>query len=256
MAKYDSLRAHLAGLDEVSWAARIEEIEEILGSRLPSSATKHRTWWANSGGNLVHQNAWLDAGWRVERADLSRGVIHFNRARFGGRAIAGTQAERPPKPSSATLSKARLAKVHEALGQPVTVTLRAEWTHIGPLSEVSERADWITDKGALLRMVFIGRDDPSSILISCDRLRDAVGTLRSMGQPESAGSATDLSELEALSTNALAEVHILRPGNAWLLADGRGRKADLEEKEERAMVAQLLLMQERQSGRGQRLLSL
>ncbi|MEP3304592.1 MAG: hypothetical protein ABJO05_21720, partial [Roseibium sp.] len=44
------------------------------------------------------------------------------------------------------------------------------------------------------------------------------------------------------------EFDLIRGGNAWLLTDGRGRKADLEVDEERGLVAQLLVLQERQAG--------
>lgn len=91
MSKYEPLREHLARLEDVVWAAKLNEVEDIIGSSLPKSAREHRTWWANSGGSLVHQNAWLDAGWRVERTDLMRDVIVFRRLRIGG-TVAGVSA--------------------------------------------------------------------------------------------------------------------------------------------------------------------
>lgn len=251
MAKYDSLRAFLARLDAVVWSAKLNEIEDILGSKLPSSALNHRTWWANSGGNLVHQNAWLQAGWSVEKADLSRGVVSFRRSRINGvgsaRAVSKTKAQR------ARVASAAQAKISEALGQPVSVTLRAEWTPVGQLDSLSDQADWVHDEGAVLRMTCFGHDDPTSILIDCGQLSQVVGALRSLGGEKAADAL--LEDLQ-LPHDGMTQVHVLRPGNAWLLSEGRGRKADLAAEEERRMVAQLLLLQERQSGRGQKLLSL
>ncbi|WP_417693920.1 hypothetical protein [Roseibium sp.] len=255
MAKYEPLRAHLVQLEGLTWTAKLVEIESILGSRLPNSAVRHRTWWANSGGNLVHQNAWLEAGWRVDKADLARGAVMFRRAH-----VRGVVTSRSPEPiaqdKTARRSKAApdLSRQHELLEQPVTVTLRAQWTMVGILDELSDAADWINDEATVLRMVAFQKNDPASVLISCGRLRQAIGALRSLAA-STAGQKKLFSGIPAATGSAM-EVHMLQPGNAWLLADGQSRKADLALAEERRMVAQLLLLQERQSGRGQKLLSL
>jgi hypothetical protein len=48
------------------------EIEAILNSPLPKSARERLTWWNNeAGAGLSHKNAWLNAGWNVEAADLT-----------------------------------------------------------------------------------------------------------------------------------------------------------------------------------------
>ncbi len=47
-----------------------KQIEEIIDSQLPPSAREHRSWWSNDPANHTQSRAWLEAGWRVEDADL------------------------------------------------------------------------------------------------------------------------------------------------------------------------------------------
>jgi hypothetical protein len=53
------------------------EIEQRIGP-LPSSARKHRAWWANDkSGRHVHARSWLDAGWRTAKVDLNAATADF-----------------------------------------------------------------------------------------------------------------------------------------------------------------------------------
>lgn len=251
MAKYDALRAYLTTLNDVQWCPRLDEIEAIIGSRLPGSAARHRTWWANSGGNLVHQNAWLDAGWRVDSVDLARHRVVFRRSRLGG--LAGTARSEPAiQPAPERLSNPELARARAALKEPVTVSLRAEWTTVGSLDQLARAPDLLGEGGGVLRVVHLGSPNSASILIDCNRLSEALDWLVD-GQRL---PARELETMISMPGRSETEVQVLRSGNAWLLAGGKGRKADLGEERERRMVAELLLLQERQSGRGETLLSL
>lgn len=71
MSKYDPLRDYLHAKREARWYASFAEIEAVLSFRLPNSAYKYPTWWANETeqGSHVQARAWLDAGWRTEDLD-------------------------------------------------------------------------------------------------------------------------------------------------------------------------------------------
>ena len=56
-------------------------------------------------------------------------------------------------------------------------------------------------------------------------------------------------ERTEFDSKAPIECDVVKAGNAWLLTDGRGRKADLDEQSECYLVAQLLYLQELQNGR-------
>ncbi|WP_428649392.1 DUF7662 domain-containing protein [Roseibium sp.] len=259
MSKYEPLREHLARLDDVVWAAKLEEVEQIIGSSLPRSAREHRTWWANSGGSLVHQNAWLDAGWRVERTDLMRDVIVFRRLRIGGTVVAGRTANgsRPVQNPQKAAEK-RLSKEMAALRQPATVTLRSEWSPLGDVQRTPCTNSTIPTESGVVRFAAMSGDDIVTAIVATRSIQQVYRSLRmSMrgreGEEEAQLGLTLLEEA-GFDPKAPIECDVVRPGNAWLLTDGRGRKANLDDPSECKLVAHLLYVQELQSGRKSALL--
>ena len=49
-----------------------DEIQEILGYKLPPSASKHKAWWSNGGH--PHANAWLEANCKVSKVKLGEKI--------------------------------------------------------------------------------------------------------------------------------------------------------------------------------------
>ena len=256
MSKYDPLREHLARLDDVVWAAKLDDVENILGSNLPKSAREHRTWWANSGGSLVHQNAWLDAGWRVERTDLTRNVVVFRRLRIGGTSLASRDrsAEGAAQDKKSEAEK-QLAKAMPLLRQPVTVTLRAEWTVLGDFHKVTCSATVIPEGAGILRLVSLREGEPKSLILPVGSVREQYRRLRMAIMETGAEAESELLVSLGLNRATPVECDVVKSGNAWLLTDGRGRKANFEDGTERDLVAELLYLQERQNGRAVQLIS-
>ncbi|WP_156029605.1 hypothetical protein [Ancylobacter sp. FA202] len=56
-----------------------EDIERIVGARLPQSAFNHRAWWSNNPTNSVMTKAWLAAGFRSEEVDMTARKLVFSR---------------------------------------------------------------------------------------------------------------------------------------------------------------------------------
>ncbi len=78
--KYAPLYRHLLSLaPRLEWRTDFDEIERVLGFRLPDSARLHRPWWANSrkGGGHSHALAWQAAGWRTKQVDLEEETLLF-----------------------------------------------------------------------------------------------------------------------------------------------------------------------------------
>lgn len=63
-----------------------EEIEAIIQDALPTSARKHRNWWANDTVSHSQSQQWIEAGWRVSNVNISEERVIFSRA--GERQIA------------------------------------------------------------------------------------------------------------------------------------------------------------------------
>ena len=58
-----------------------DQVETILGSPLPKSATKLKTWWTNVEPKIQsHRTAWLNNGWKVSEFDLEARRVKFVRA--------------------------------------------------------------------------------------------------------------------------------------------------------------------------------
>jgi hypothetical protein len=71
-SKYHQLGEYLKGSKKTVETISYQQIEGIIGTSLPSSAYRHRAWWANSG----HPQAriWVDAGWKVSSVNLGKSV--------------------------------------------------------------------------------------------------------------------------------------------------------------------------------------
>jgi hypothetical protein len=72
--------------DQPAALERIEltsgEVEAILGTALPKSATKLATWWTNVHPKIQsHRTAGLNNGWKVAEFDLQTRSVKFLRAR-------------------------------------------------------------------------------------------------------------------------------------------------------------------------------
>ena len=87
MSKYQPLHDYLTHLPTTTAdvTLRFDEVEHILGERLPASASQHRPWWANPTNKRDHPyaQAWLAAGWRVDAVDLTRRWVRFRRSGLG-----------------------------------------------------------------------------------------------------------------------------------------------------------------------------
>lgn len=57
-----------------------DQVEAILGSPLPKSATKLQTWWTNVEPRIQsHRTAWLNNGWRVTEFNQQARWVKFAR---------------------------------------------------------------------------------------------------------------------------------------------------------------------------------
>ncbi|MBS7554776.1 hypothetical protein KHC23_14060 [Ancylobacter dichloromethanicus] len=79
MSKYSALTTFLSSRTQPRISMSFEDIERIVGARLPQSAFNHRAWWSNNPTNSVMTRAWLAAGFRSEEVDMPGRKLVFSR---------------------------------------------------------------------------------------------------------------------------------------------------------------------------------
>jgi hypothetical protein len=79
MSKYDPLQTFLRDRSSDEVPMTFEEIERILGFKLPEKSQQIRAWWSNNASNNVMTKAWLAAGYRTARVDLAGRRLVFER---------------------------------------------------------------------------------------------------------------------------------------------------------------------------------
>lgn len=85
MGKYEPLGEFLRRQSTHDVPMSFQQIERIIGAKLPRSATEHRAWWSNNPDNSVMTKAWLDAGFRSEQVDMASRKLVFRRVSDSGR---------------------------------------------------------------------------------------------------------------------------------------------------------------------------
>jgi Tfp pilus assembly protein PilX len=79
MSKYEPLPQFLASVGGTAHRMSFNEIERVLGFKLPKSAYQHEAWWSNNATGHSHARAWLESGWRTEAVDLAARKVTFLR---------------------------------------------------------------------------------------------------------------------------------------------------------------------------------
>jgi hypothetical protein len=94
MGKYEPLGKFLRqqGLELV--VMKFEDIERIVGSKLPDSSRQHRAWWSNNPNNNVMTKVWLDAGFQTEQVDIEGRRLVFRKM-----SLSKQNEGEPPTPS-------------------------------------------------------------------------------------------------------------------------------------------------------------
>ena len=79
MSKYQPLTDHLRRSGEAAVPMTFEDVERVIGAKLPKSAGT-RPWWSNNPTNNVMTKAWLAAGYESTQVDMTSRTLVFRRA--------------------------------------------------------------------------------------------------------------------------------------------------------------------------------
>jgi len=81
VSKYEPLTEFLLRQSGAVVRMSFDEIERVIGAKLPPSAMLHRAWWSNNAQNNVMTRAWRDAGFESEDVDMKGRRVAFRRVR-------------------------------------------------------------------------------------------------------------------------------------------------------------------------------
>lgn len=129
MGKYQPLRNFLEDRTASEIRMTFDEVEKVLGFKLPKLSKGQRPWWSNNPGNNVMTKEWLAAGFRTEQVDVEREQLVFRRVT----ASSSVRSDDPPRAEDQEGSKHR--RRHPAFGALKDVT----W--IAPGVDLTEPAD-------------------------------------------------------------------------------------------------------------------
>ena len=79
MGKYEPLGKFLRQQGSDAVAMKFEDIERVVGTKLPESSRQHRAWWSNNPNNNVMTRVWLDAGFQTEQVDIEGRRLVFRK---------------------------------------------------------------------------------------------------------------------------------------------------------------------------------
>jgi hypothetical protein len=92
--KYDTLKAHLQKQTSAKVRMSFAEVANAAKVKLPASAYRYPSWWANDPAHHAQARAWTEAGYRTENVDVQGQRVEFVRAeRSAGRS---TPAKKHP----------------------------------------------------------------------------------------------------------------------------------------------------------------
>lgn len=78
MSKYQPLTDHLRRSGEDAVPMTFEDVERVIGAKLPPSAAR-LPWWSNNPSNNMMTRAWLEAGYESFRVDMKNRALVFRR---------------------------------------------------------------------------------------------------------------------------------------------------------------------------------
>lgn len=79
MGKYSRLGEFLRAQRNREVPMTFEEIERIIGGKLPPNSPQYPAWWSNNPSNNVMTKEWLNAGFRTEQVDVKSRRVVFRR---------------------------------------------------------------------------------------------------------------------------------------------------------------------------------
>lgn len=123
MGKYEPFIDFLNSTSQSELPITFDEIEKVIGRKLPGSANNYRAWWSNNPMNSVMTKAWLEAGWKSEQVDMAARKLVFRRVSDGGRGKFS-----PPSTPAAAVFGVLMGTVRIPPGMDLTEATGEHWS--------------------------------------------------------------------------------------------------------------------------------
>ena len=78
-SRYAPLTAYLRKSGRAEIPMTFDDLEEVIGSKLPPSASTHRAWFSNNPTSNPMTRAWLAAGYRSADVDMAKRKLVFRK---------------------------------------------------------------------------------------------------------------------------------------------------------------------------------
>lgn len=241
MSKYAPLKDRLSSTKRDRWVASFDDIERILGFRLPESARKHPAWWANQSTPGHSQCAgWLEVGWRTADLNLSRQqvtFVKFNKSRQEAPAY---------KPSRAGLNWADVLDEPEG---PIQLQVKFNWCRLGSL-ELDTKNMIVFPRTpigpAVYRFKLSSRSEHAYYFGETEEVSRRFQHYRTPGRTQRTNQWLNLRMRECLSDGGSVGINVLCDGQ-FIFNDGH-RETDLSCKFTRRLLENVVIVMEKRSG--------
>ena len=108
-SRYAPLTVYLRKSGRAEIPITFDDLEEVIGSKLPPSASTHRAWFSNNPTSNPMTRAWLAAGYRSADVDMAKRKLVF-------RKIVSEQPAAEPREIAGSMPTA--AELREIAGMP------------------------------------------------------------------------------------------------------------------------------------------
>lgn len=230
--KYAALGAYLETQTGDDIHLSFGEVETILGSPLPSSASKHIAWWSNSPVQGRHNEVWLKHGWESADLNLKARTIRFRRM---GRKRTTPTASRQRKEAHSLVSD-DLAP--SPIAPTIDMALKFDWRSLGAITLDEKGAlsfPSVTASAGLYRIRINGAARPQIYIGESSSLRRRFGNYRSPGPTQQTSLRINALLQEALIAGSDIAVDIVTDSIS-LCINGEALSVDLSNKAVRRMI--------------------
>jgi hypothetical protein len=209
------------------------QIEKIIGSKLPASASKYDAWWSNSAVDGRHNEVWLRRGWTVVEHSFNSRTVKFQRVR-------PPQISKLSNTTEPSLEHKEIA-LSDQLTPPSTARIEVgfsiDWLMLGKITlapDAKLNFPNISDAPGLYRFRYTLKDKAQIFIGESENLKRRFMLYRNPGPSQQTNVRLNALLKDAILEGAVIEVDIVLASEA-IRVGGTTTTADFKNKAIRRM---------------------